>query len=80
MPPPNYLKDIFDDIQEVVEFDENYIINFGRHKDKKLLDVYKKDPDYLRWCEENLTQRRDLIVMIQAMKKWLKDKENNNEG
>lgn len=80
MQPPEYLKDIFDDIKEVVEFDEEYAINFGRHKGKKLIDVYKEDADYLRWCEENLTQRRDLISMIRAMKEWLKEKENNNEG
>ena len=76
MQPPEYLTNIFDDIKEVVKFDEEYVINFGKHKGKKLLDVYKDDADYLRWCEENLTQRRDLIIMIQAMKEWLKDKEN----
>lgn len=80
MQPPEYLQDIFEDTKEIVEFDKEYAINFGRHKGKKLLDVYKEDADYLRWCEENLAQRRDLIAMIQAMKEWLKEKENNNEG
>ena len=76
MQPPEYLKEIFDDIKSDVEFDEEYVVNFGRHKGKKLLDVYKEDPNYLKWCEENVPQRRDLITMIEAMKEWLKEKEN----
>lgn len=78
MQPPEYLREIFYDIKSDVEFDEEYTINFGKYKGEKLLDVYVSTPDYIAWCEENLTQRRDLIVMIQAMKEWLKDKENNS--
>ena len=80
MSPPEYLKEIFDDIKSDIEFDEEYAINFGKHKGEKLIDVYRSAPDYIVWCEENLPQRRDLISMIQAMKEWLKTKENDNEG
>ena len=80
MQPPEYLREIFDDIKSDIEFDEEYTINFGRHKGEKLLDVYQNSPDYISWCEENVPQRRDLISMIRAMKEWLKEKENNNEG
>ena len=76
MLPPDYLRKIFDDIKSDVEFDEEYIINFGKHKGEKLLDIYKSEPDYIKWCEESLPQRRDLMSMIQAMKEWLKEKEN----
>jgi hypothetical protein len=79
MQPPEYLKEIFDDIKPDVEFDEEYTINFGKHKGLKLLDVYRSAPGYIEWCEENLPQRRDLITMIQAMKEWLKKKENTEE-
>lgn len=74
MQPPKYLRGIFDDIKLNIEFDEEYTINFGKYKGKKLLDVYKSEPDYISWCEENLPQRRDLMNMIQAMKEWLKEK------
>ena len=80
MPIPDYLKGIFDDIELEIEFDEEYTFTFGAHKGERLIDVYRDKPDYIRWCEENLTQRRDLIAMIQAMRQWLKDKESNNEG
>jgi hypothetical protein len=79
MQPPEYLRGIFDDIKSDIEFDKEYTINFGKHKGEKLLDVYKSKPDYIAWCEENLPQRRDLITMIQAMKEWLKKKENTAE-
>ena len=76
MQPPEYLRDIFDDIKVEIEFDENYELTFGQHKGKKLIDVYKSQPDYIDWCENNI-HRRDVLQMIRAMKESLKDKENN---
>ena len=61
--------------QESVVFDENYTLTFGRHAGKRLIDVYKSDPGYLCWCEENL-HKPDLQKMIRAMKEYLKNKEN----
>ena len=78
MQPPEYLKDIFDDINVEVEFDENYILNFGKYKGAKLIDVCKKKPDYIDWLEENI-QKRDVLDMIKAMKKSLKEEENITE-
>ena len=78
MPPPEYLRDIFDDIKVEVEFDENYELTFGQHKGKKLIDVYKSQPDYIDWCENNI-HKRDVLQMIRAMKESLKEKENSNE-
>ena len=79
MPIPDYLKDVFEDLEEEVEFDETFEFNFGAHKGKKLLEVYKEHPDYIEWCEKNLSQRRDLLTMIKAMKKTLQ-KEQTNEN
>lgn len=61
--------------QESVGFDENYTMNFGKHNGNRLIDVYKSDPGYLLWCEENL-HKPDLQKMIKAMKEYLKNKEN----
>jgi hypothetical protein len=61
--------------QEKVEFDENYTLTFGKHASKRLIDVYKSDPGYIAWCEENL-HKPDLQNMIKAMKEHLKNKEN----
>lgn len=80
MPIPEYLKDVFQDLEEDIEFDENFILNFGQHKGKKLVDVYKKHPDYISWCEENLFQRRDVMNMIKAMKKYYTKENASNEN
>ena len=76
MQPPEYLSDIFEDLNQPLEFDENYTITFGKHSGKRLVDVYKEDPSYLLWCEENLN-KQDLKQMIKAMKEYLKNKEND---
>ena len=62
-------------IQEIVEFDENYTLTFGKHSGERLIDVYNSAPDYVAWCEENL-HKPDLQKMIRAMKEHLKNKEN----
>lgn len=63
--------------QEPLEFDENYTMSFGKYKDRRLIDIYKSDPGYLLWCEENL-QKQDLKNMIKAMKEYLKNKNKEN--
>ena len=75
MQPPEYLRDIFEDEQVEMEFDENYIMPFGKHSGEKLIDVYEKHPDYVEWMENNIN-KRDVLNMIKAMKKWLDEKEN----
>ena len=78
MPVPDYLKDIFEDVNTPLVFDENYILTFGKHSGQRLIDVYQSAPDYIAWCEENL-HKPDLLKMIKAMKEYLKNKENSNE-
>ena len=80
MPIPDYLRDIFDDIEEEVEFDENYTLDFGQYKGQRLIDVYQTKPDYLDWCENNI-HKYDLVNMIKVMKRTLAKKEKkDNEG
>jgi hypothetical protein len=57
---------------EPVVFDENYTLTFGKHAGKRMIDVYKSDPGYLAWCEENL-HKPDLQKMIKAFKVYLKE-------
>ena len=79
MQPPEYLKNIFEDMNEPLVFDENYILTFGKWSGHRLIDVYQSAPDYVDWCEENL-HKPDLLKMIKAMKEYLKNKENINES
>ena len=57
-----------------VEWDENYVLPFGKHSGEKLIDVYKREPDYIRWMEENIN-KRDVLNMIKAMKEHLSKEE-----
>ena len=74
MQPPEYLKDIFGEENTKVEFNENYVMPFGKHAGQKLIDVYKAHPDYIAWCEENI-HKKDILNMIKAMKEYIKNKE-----
>lgn len=74
MQPPEYLKDIFGEENIKVEFDENYVMPFGKHAGQKLIDVYKAHPDYIAWCEENI-HKKDVLNMIKSMKEYIKNKE-----
>ena len=73
MQPPEYLKEIFGE-EPPVEFDENYILTFGKYSGQKLIDIYKSKPDYVEWMENNIG-KRDVLKMIKAMKEFLKNKE-----
>lgn len=75
MPPPEYLKDVFEDLSKPVEFDENYVLSFGKYSGRRLIDVYKTAPDYVAWCEENLLHKPELQQMIRAMKAHVKNSE-----
>ena len=79
MRPPDYLKDIFEDMNEPLVFDENYVLPFGRYAQQRLIDVYRADPGYCEWMEANI-QKREVVNNIKAMKEYLKNKENINES
>lgn len=72
MPIPEYLNDVLAD--KPVEFDENYTLTFGKYNGLRLIDVYKKKPDYISWMEENI-HRREVLAQIKAMKEYLKTQE-----
>ena len=57
-----------------LEFDENYKLTFGKFSGQRLIDVYKHAPDYVEWMEGNI-HRQDLLNQIAAMKKYIKDAE-----
>lgn len=78
MQPPEYLKDIFQDLNTPVEFDENYTLPFGKHAGKRLIDVYKSDKGYIEWMEQN-TYKREVMQMIKAMKEFLKTNDSTAE-
>lgn len=45
-----------------------YVLNFGRHSGKKLIDVYKYHRDYIDWCKENI-HREPLTSLIKQLEK-----------
>lgn len=45
---------------------DDYIINFGRHKGTKLVDLYKNERSYCMWLKENSYQR-DVVDMIKQI-------------
>lgn len=34
------------------------VFNFGKHKNKKVEDVEKEDPEYIKWCHKNLEKHK----------------------
>ena len=66
MQPSEYLKGIFS--AEKIELPDvnEYVINFGKYKGTKLVDLYKKDKDYCIWLKEN-SYKREVIEMIKQI-------------
>lgn len=58
-----------------IEFDSEYKLSFGKHSGARLIDVYKVDPGYCQWMEENI-HKPDVQNMIKAMKEYLKKQED----
>ena len=59
----------FDDCEQIVTQARNpndYIINFGKHKGEKLIDVFRTDHDYCMWLKENSYQR-EIVNMIKKI-------------
>lgn len=51
---------------------EEYTLQFGKHKGSKLIDIYRRHPDYVVWLEENIT-RQDVLDAIKAVKGKITD-------
>ena len=66
-------------VPKQLEFNENYVLPFGKYSGNRLIDVYKHAPDYIDWMEENIRQE-DVVKMIKLMKEYLKNKEKGNES
>ena len=45
-----------------------YVLNFGKHSGKKLIDVFKRHRDYIDWCKENI-HREPLMSLIKQLEK-----------
>ena len=45
-----------------------YILDFGRHKGSKLIDVFKKHRDYINWCKENF-RKEPFISLVELLEK-----------
>lgn len=57
---------------ELLELDENYILTFGKWSGRRLIDVYKTDPGYCQWLEENI-RKPEIKTVIQRIKDKLKE-------
>lgn len=53
-----------------------YVLNFGKHTGKKLVDVFKKHRDYLEWCKENI-HREPLMSLIKILEEQEKNQEDD---
>lgn len=58
------------------EFDENYVMPFGKHAGMQLIDVYHQFPKYIEWAENKL-ENKNVLEQIKLMKEYLKNKENS---
>jgi hypothetical protein len=52
-----------------------YVLNFGKHTGKKLVDVFKKHRDYLEWCKENI-HREPLMSLIKVLEEQEKSQDD----
>lgn len=68
MQPPEYLKEIFDEIK--IEFDPDWKMPFGKHKGLTLEEIRNVDRGYLTWAEKNV-DKPDVLQMIKAFKVYL---------
>lgn len=68
MQPPDYLKSVFGEEKIELPSLDQYILNFGKHKGEKLIDVFRTDHDYCMWLKENSYQKEivDMIKKIEA--------------
>jgi hypothetical protein len=45
-----------------------YLLDFGRHKGSKLIEVFKKHRDYINWCKENF-RKEPFISLVELLEK-----------
>ena len=54
---------------------DEYTLTFGKHSGQKLIDVYRKYPDYVQWMEENI-HRTEVLDAIKAVKKKISEEDD----
>ena len=68
MQPSEYLKGIFDGEQPKAQMADvnEYVIDFGKYKGIKLVDLYKKDKGYCTWLKEN-SFKKEVVELIKQI-------------
>ena len=51
-----------------------YILDFGKHKGKKLIDVFNHHRDYIDWCKENF-RKEPFTSLVELL-----EKQEKNQG
>lgn len=52
-----------------------YKFKFGKHKGKKLIDVYYSERSYIEWAEREIENNDELLTNIKIMKEYIMDEE-----
>ena len=66
MQPSEYLKGVFGEEKITLPNVNEYVLNFGKHSGKKLIDVFNLHRDYIDWCKENL-HKEPLLSLIKIL-------------
>ena len=59
---------------QIIENPNEYVVNFGKHKGEKLIDVFKNDYSYCMWLKENSYQK-EIVNLIKQL-----ETQQNNQG
>lgn len=63
MPIPEYLKMCFGEV-ELPDINE-YIVEFGKHKGKTLIEINEIDSGWIRWAKENINRHPEAALLKQ---------------
>ena len=55
---------------------DDYVLDFGRHKGKKLVEVFNYHRDYLNWCKENF-RKEPFISLVELLEQREKSQEDD---
>lgn len=75
MQPSDYLKSVFDGVKVETPNVDEYVLNFGKYKGTKLIDVFNYHRDYLEWYKEAVG-REPLMGMIKVLEERTKGQED----
>jgi hypothetical protein len=69
---PEYLEEVFSDVEVEIDFDPETIFTFGKYKGERMIDIYNRRPDYIDWCLENIS-KPNVQSTLKAMKKYVEN-------